>query len=147
MLESVSLNCLLYADDLVVMSETETGIQNCLNKLHVYCKKWCLQIHMNRTQYFVINRNGKQPKCKLYSRDKIVKQTNEYCYLGVMITACGSFSSAMKMLYKKGLKAMYCLLNTVNKTKQLPVAILLDLSDKMISQLFYIAVRYGVLLF
>ena len=67
-------------------------------------KKWCLQINMKKTQYLVVNRNGKQPKCKLYFGENIVKQTNEYCYLGVMITACGSFSSAMKMLYKKGLK-------------------------------------------
>ena len=58
-----------------------------------------------------------------------ILETNEYCYLGVMIIACGSFSSAMKMLHKKGLKAMFCLLNTVNKTKQLPVKILLDLFD------------------
>ena len=36
-------------------------------------------------------------------------------------------------LYKKGVKAMFCLLNNVNKTKQLPVKILLDLFDKMIS--------------
>ena len=86
------------------------------------------------TQYLVINRNGKQPKCNIHSGDNIVKQTNEYCYLGVMITACGSFSSSMKMLYKKGLKAMFCLLNNVNKTQQLPVKILLDLFDKMISQ-------------
>ena len=58
-----------------------------------------------------------------------MKQINEYCYLGVMITACDSFSSAMKMLYKKGLKAMLCLLNSVNKnkTKQLPVKTLSDL--------------------
>ena len=62
-----------------------------------------------------------------------MKQTNEYCYLGVMITACGSFSLAMKTLYKKGLKAMFCLLNNVNKTKQLSAKILLDLFDKMIS--------------
>ena len=48
-----------------------------------------------------------------------MKQTNEYRNLGVMITACGSFSSAMKMLYKKDLKAMFCLLNTVNKTSNL----------------------------
>ena len=132
-LKSMSLNCLLYADDLLLMSETETGIQNCLNKLHVYCKKWCLKINMKKTQYLVINRNGKQPKCNLHFGDNIVKQTNECCYLGVMITACGSFSSSMKMLYKKGLKAMFCLLNNVNKTKQLPVKILLDLFDKMIS--------------
>ena len=130
----MSLNCLLYVDDLIVMSETETGIQNCLDKLHVYCKKWCLQINMKKTQYLVINRNGKQPMRKLHFGDMIVMQTNEYRYLGVMITACGSFSSAMKMLYKKGLKALFCLLNSVNKTKQLLVKILLDLSDKMISQ-------------
>ena len=80
-----------------------------------------------KTQYLVINRNGKQPKCKLHFGDNIVKQTNEYCYLGVMITAFGSFPSAMKMLYKKGLKAMFCLLNNVNKTKQLAVKILSDL--------------------
>ena len=55
-----------------------------------------------KTQYLVINSNCKQPKCKLHFEDNIVKQTNEYCYLGLMITACASFSSAMKMLYKKG---------------------------------------------
>ena len=88
---------------------------------------------MKKTQYLAINSNGKQPEYKLYFRDKIVKQTNEYCYIGVMITSSGSLSSAMKMLYKKGLKAMFCLLNTVNKKKQLPVKILSDLFDKMIS--------------
>ena len=80
-LKSVFFNRLLYADDLIPMSETETGIQNCLNKLHVYCKKWCLQITMKKTQYLVINRNGKQQKCKRHFGDNIVKQTNEYCYL------------------------------------------------------------------
>ena len=115
------------------MSETETGIQNCFNKLHVYYKKWCLQINMKKTQYLVINRNGKQPKCKLYFGDRIVKQTNGYCYLGLIITACGSFSTAMKMLYKKSLKAMFYQLNTVNKTKQLSVKILLYPFAKMIS--------------
>ena len=38
-LKFVSFNCLLYADGLILLSETETGIQNCLKKLHVYCKK------------------------------------------------------------------------------------------------------------
>ena len=43
----------------------------------------------------------------------------------------------MKMLYKKGRKAMFCLLNSVNKTKQLPVKILSDLFDKMISPVIF----------
>ena len=115
------------------MSETETGIQNCLNKLHVYCRKWCLKINMKRHNTWQLIGMANNRSVIFIFGDSIVKQTNEYCYLGVMITACGSFSSAMKILYKKGLKAMFCLLNNVNKTRQLPVKILLDLFDKMIS--------------
>ena len=92
---------------------------------------------MKKPQCLVINRNGKQPKFIIYFGDKIVKQTNEYCCIGVMITACGSYSSAMKMLHKNGLKAMFCLLDTVNKTKKLQVKILLNLFDKMISPVFF----------
>ena len=31
-------NCLLYADNLFLMSLTENGLQNCLNKLYDYIK-------------------------------------------------------------------------------------------------------------
>ena len=32
------ISCLMYADDLVLLSENEEGLQNCLNKLHGYTK-------------------------------------------------------------------------------------------------------------
>ena len=35
----LSLNHLLYADDLVLISETKNGLQQCLNKLQKYCEK------------------------------------------------------------------------------------------------------------
>ena len=70
-LKSVFLNCLLYADDLLLTSDADTGIQNCLNKLHVYCKKWCLQISMKKTQYLVINRTDKQPLIGLTNNQSV----------------------------------------------------------------------------
>ena len=70
-LKSVSLNYLLFADDLTLLSKIETGIQNCLNKLHLYCNKRCLQINMKGTQYLKINRNGKQRKCELYLETRL----------------------------------------------------------------------------
>ena len=39
----------------------------------------------------------------------------------------------MIMLYKKGHKAIYSVLNNANKTKQLPVKTLFDLLDEMVS--------------
>ena len=37
-LNSCKLNCLLFADDVVLLSKTEQGMQTCLNRLQEYCK-------------------------------------------------------------------------------------------------------------
>ncbi len=39
------LSHLLFADDLVILSETKTGLQNAINKLEMFCKKWKLKIN------------------------------------------------------------------------------------------------------
>ena len=36
------LNSLLYADDLVILSRSKVGLQNCLNMLSSYCNSWTL---------------------------------------------------------------------------------------------------------
>ena len=41
-LYDTKVNCLMYADDLVVLSESAAGLQTALNKLSVYCEKWGL---------------------------------------------------------------------------------------------------------
>ena len=43
----VDTSCLLYADDLVLLSESESGLLSCLDKLNVYSKKWKLDINAN----------------------------------------------------------------------------------------------------
>ena len=39
-LDNMPLSCLMYADDLVLLSTTECGLQKCLNKLETYCDKY-----------------------------------------------------------------------------------------------------------
>ena len=39
------LNCLLYADDVILLSQNEVGLQNCLKKLENYCADWCLDVN------------------------------------------------------------------------------------------------------
>ena len=36
------LNCLLYADDVILLSRSEAGLQRCIAKLEQYCDEWCL---------------------------------------------------------------------------------------------------------
>lgn len=42
------INHLMYADDLLIMSETSSGLQSCLNSLHDYCLRWNLSINIEK---------------------------------------------------------------------------------------------------
>ncbi len=55
-LGNVRLNSLMYADDLIVMARSGTGLQKCLNIIHYYCKKWKLDINSNKTKIIVFNK-------------------------------------------------------------------------------------------
>ena len=50
-LNNTNLSCLLYADDLVLLSESRTGLQNCLTKLVYYTKKWKLNINLKKSKF------------------------------------------------------------------------------------------------
>ena len=51
----VSLNtsknyCLMYADDVILLSETPAGLQNSLSHLQKYCTKWGLEVNIKKTK-------------------------------------------------------------------------------------------------
>ena len=65
--DAVSLNgriidCLMYADDIVIFSNTKSGLQKKVDKLHEYCKEWCLEINLSKTQVLIFNKPGKHLK-------------------------------------------------------------------------------------
>jgi hypothetical protein len=55
----ISVNCLLYADVIVLLSESKFGLQNCLNILEIYCSHWELQAYVERSKVLIFNPNGK----------------------------------------------------------------------------------------
>ena len=118
-LNKISINCLLYVDDLVFVSESATSLQRCLNDINSFCNKWHMKINLTKTKCMVITKSGHGEKINLKFNDKDVSQTNSYCYLGTMISSCGSLSLAMRTQHKKGIEAMFALssLSSINRTK------------------------------
>ena len=49
-LVSTPINCLMYADDLVLMSRSESGLQIILNRLGEYCRKWQMEVLYRKSQ-------------------------------------------------------------------------------------------------
>ena len=54
------ISYLLYADGLILLSESERGLKRYLDKLNCYAKKWQMRIDMKKTnQAIIFNESGK----------------------------------------------------------------------------------------
>ena len=111
-LGNTNLNCLLYADDLVLLSESQKGLQSCLTKLERYTNRWKLNINKKKSKILLI---GTPAQRRTYATtnwvfdSNVLEHVNEYCYLGIMINSSGTFKKALKALHNKALRAYHCL--------------------------------------
>ena len=108
-----SLNCLMYADDLILISETATGLQICLDKLRDYTEKWDLKLNLKKTKIMVFNKGGRKNTIPFFFGGNVVEQTTSYKYLGTIITDTGNFKLNRSNLKRKGLRASYIILKNI----------------------------------
>ena len=129
------LNCLLYADDVILMSKTETGLQYCISKLGKYCDDCCLEVNYDKSKVIVFNKAGKFYETKFTYKDQKLESVREYRYLGVKFAISGSISYASSELYKKGLKFFFKL-KSIFGTSFPNIYVALHLFDYVIKPIF-----------
>lgn len=108
-LKDRKISCLLFADDLVLLSNSSQGLQKMLDKLYSFCQKWNLKLNVNKTKVMIFNKSGKILKgFHFLYNNQYIHQATEYKYLGIYFKASGSFTHAINYLSKKASKAMFC---------------------------------------
>lgn len=112
-IENVSINILLYADDIVILSEDEQGLQNCLNELFQYFSNWKLELNVNKSKVIVFNSNGKTFLNKFTYNNSIIETVQQYCYLGIILRYNGNYNLATSSLMEKARKAYFKLKKTI----------------------------------
>ena len=107
--DDVSINCLMYADDLVILSESSAGLQACLHKLYNYTQKWELKLNITKTKIMIFqNKKSTKDLADQYIfGSQIIKHTDTYKYLGTIMTSTGNFKLNEINLKKKGLRASF----------------------------------------
>jgi len=133
----VNLNCLMFADDIVLVSETASGLQNSIELLALYCQKWNLTININKTKVIIFNKGGhtiKQFRFSLNAQEIEIVQS--YCYLGIIFSSSGNFTKAVANLSDKALKALHCM-------KQLDIRNNIKLAFKLFNTLVVPILKYG----
>ena len=117
------LNSLLYADDLVILSKSKTGLDNCLKALECFNAKWLLNVNYRKTKILVFQKSGKKPKHLSFSINSTpIEIVQEYTYLGIRITSSGTFTIAQKVLAEMALNAIFKIRKHINFSK-LPIGV------------------------
>ena len=106
-LNDTKINCLMYADDLILLSESEEGLQTCLNRLNEYNEKWDLKLNIKKTKVLIFQNNGKKSQTSFKIGENFLQIATEYKYLGTIITNTGSFKTNEIKLKQKGLRASF----------------------------------------
>ena len=131
-LGSINVSCLLYADDLVLLSNSSCGLQKALATLGSFANTWHLKVNYKKTKCMIFEKR----KCKQLPtftlETNILTNCNSYCYLGINFTKNGAMKCASQILITKARNAMFSILKSVYKYKSCNVPIMIDLFDKMV---------------
>ena len=76
------INCLMYADDLLILSETEDGLTECLQRLNRYSHKWKMTISAKKTKIMIFNKSGRMIRLKIRIGELTIESCFQYTYLG-----------------------------------------------------------------
>jgi hypothetical protein len=116
-LYSELLNCLLYADDIALVSSTEEGLQYCIDKLNSYCKTWNLTINIKKTKVIIFNTSGRIIKNEGFKvGNEILEVVKETKYLGIVFNSNCTYHTAIENLKNKSTKAMFKLFKSFGNT-------------------------------
>ena len=138
-------NCLLYADDLILLSQSEHGLQRCLDKLSCYTKKWQMSINIKKTKAIIFNKSGKIFRSEFKLGNQPIQVTDSCVYLGITFPPSGSFLLAQKKIHNKATRSLYSFLPEVSIYNGASVSTVLKLFDSLLwAQSFCTTVKFGV---
>ena len=130
-LEETHIQSLSYADDLVLFSESQEGLQNALNKLYMYCSKWQLTVNTSKTKILVFQNIYKKSNPFIYNRNELSEVT-DFKFLGNIINSRGNFTKTSEELSKKGIKVLFLLRNYMSNFNFVPIGLSCKLFDTLI---------------
>ena len=109
----ISINSLLYADDIILLSSTESGLQKSLDELNKFCSSWKLDVNKEKSKVMIFNSNGKTHLNYFKINDVHIETVKTYCYLGITLKYNGNINVSTKLLMEKGRKAWFKIKKTI----------------------------------
>uniref|UniRef100_A0ABM0MA50 RNA-directed DNA polymerase from mobile element jockey-like n=1 Tax=Saccoglossus kowalevskii TaxID=10224 RepID=A0ABM0MA50_SACKO len=106
----LKLFTLLYADDTIVLSESETELQSALNAVYTYCNECHLTVNANKTKVVIFSRGRVKKYPAFKFGNETIEVTFDYIYLGITFNYNNKFRKAICKQTNQARCAMFSLL-------------------------------------
>ena len=81
------VSILLFADDIVLITEKENELQTLLDKLHTWCRKWRMKINKDKTKIVHFRPSSKAATKQVFTiGENVIEQIDQYRYLGCSLS-------------------------------------------------------------
>ena len=131
-LSNLIAQLLLFADDLVLLADSESGLQNSMDRLDEFCKTWDLKINIEKTKVVIFNKPRTQHVPIFQIRNSTIDSDTHYKYLGIILSANGSFKPAITTLANQTSKALFTLMRGATKLSFPKPDLLCHLFDSLV---------------
>ena len=111
-----TINNLRYADDTdhtVLLAETEEDLQEILNKVNRIGIKFDMKMNAKKTKTMLVSKDVALTKVSLKIDGHIIKQTDNYTYLGQTITSNGKCDEVILKIIEIARGAFNSMLKTI----------------------------------
>ena len=114
-LNNTEIKCLLYADDLVLLSNSKEGLQQLLDHLQQFCQTWALTVNIKKTKIMVFQKRSRCQgnRLQFVLGSTTIDHTNTYTYLGLKLSSTGNFNMAVNDLREKARRAFYAIRKSI----------------------------------
>ena len=125
------LYTLLYADDTIIMAESDQDLQTALDAVFSFCKLWYLELNISKTKVIIFSRGKVRKHIKFAFDGTELEVVDQYTYLGVTFNYNNTFYKSIARQISQAKKAMFSLI-TKSRRLDVPIDITLDLFDKLV---------------
>ena len=105
--EGSLLGCLIWADDILLLSKSKTGMENMLANLKSFSDENGMTLNIKKTKIMTFNKGGRHIRENFFFGKEKIETTREYKYLGFLVTPSGEINSGLKDLKDRALRAFH----------------------------------------
>ena len=119
-LDGIHVPCLLYADDIALIAESETDLQKMIQVLYDWCRKWRMRVNTNKSKviHYRIKSQDRTKKEFMFGTTNL-EVVSRYKYLGLVLDEFLNYETTAAILAESGGRALGAVYSKFKKLKGL----------------------------